>query len=154
MSPFAHLSSSPSPPSNNAIAKHGRRLLNLLDDTPLVPGDTRPIYDGEPAGRQVLTDAEMDLREWTPRLEPVPSSADGMTRNLMPAESSTATQSGGEVGQQQQQHVGEVAGGGGGYGGVEGHHALGGITGMSDTTASQEVGEDSPAVAEARRSAA
>ena len=25
------------------IARHARRMLNLLDDTPVVPGDTRPV---------------------------------------------------------------------------------------------------------------
>lgn len=47
------------------LAKHGRRLLDLLDDTPVMPGDDRVTYDQGPQARQVLNDVEDDLREWT-----------------------------------------------------------------------------------------
>ena len=66
------------------LARHGRRILNLLDDTPVVPGDTRPAFEHAHQARQVLHDAEEDLREWTPSLEPVPSSATDLGTNLMP----------------------------------------------------------------------
>ncbi|KAI0022989.1 ubiquinone biosynthesis hydrox [Xylariomycetidae sp. FL0641] len=46
------------------LAKHGQRLLNLLDDTPVTPGDARQYYEGGSASRQVLNDAEDDLRGW------------------------------------------------------------------------------------------
>ncbi|KAF4123993.1 sphingolipid long chain base-responsive protein [Geosmithia morbida] len=48
------------------LAKHGRRLLDLLDDSPVMPGDDRVLYDQGPQARQVLNDIEDDLREWTP----------------------------------------------------------------------------------------
>lgn len=48
------------------LAKHGRRLLALLDDTPLVPGDDRAPYEHGSQARQVLNDAEDDLRDWRP----------------------------------------------------------------------------------------
>jgi hypothetical protein len=48
------------------LAKHGRRLLKLLDDTPVVPGDTALPYDQAPQARQILNDAEDDLRAWQP----------------------------------------------------------------------------------------
>jgi hypothetical protein len=51
------------------LARHGLRLLQLLDDTPVVPGDVRPPYAHASQARQVLNDAEDDLREW--RLEGV-----------------------------------------------------------------------------------
>lgn len=51
------------------LAKHGRRLLQLLDDTPVVPGDARPAYDGSQQARQVLNDAEDDLRDWRPEVD-------------------------------------------------------------------------------------
>lgn len=51
------------------LARHGRRLLKLLDDTPVVPGDTRPPYTATSQARQVLNDAEDDLRDWQPDLE-------------------------------------------------------------------------------------
>lgn len=67
------------------LARHGRRLLNLLDDTPVVPGDIRPAFEHLHQARQILNDAEEDLREWTPHLDPVHSSAKNLGHNLMPA---------------------------------------------------------------------
>ena len=75
------------------LARHGRRLLNLLDDTPIVPGDTRPAFEHGHQARQVLNDAEEDLREWTPNLEPIPSAATEMGVNLMPSQAGTAATS-------------------------------------------------------------
>ncbi|KAI9767431.1 MAG: hypothetical protein M1840_005660 [Geoglossum simile] len=65
------------------LAAHGRRLLNLLDDTPVIPGEARPIFDGEKAARDILNDAEEELRDWQPNLEPVESSATMIERNMM-----------------------------------------------------------------------
>ncbi|KFH42987.1 Sphingolipid long chain base-responsive protein-like protein [Hapsidospora chrysogenum ATCC 11550] len=53
------------------LAKHGRRLLNLLDDSPVVPGDTRAAYEHGGQARQILNDAEDDLRDWRPSSEPL-----------------------------------------------------------------------------------
>lgn len=58
------------------LARHARRLLNYVDDTPVVPGDARQAYDHEHEARQVLEDAENDLRAWRPSLEPIPTSTD------------------------------------------------------------------------------
>ncbi len=46
------------------LARHGLRLLQLLDDTPVVPGDVRAPYAHGAQARQVLNDAEDDLKEW------------------------------------------------------------------------------------------
>jgi hypothetical protein len=51
------------------LAKHGRRLLALLDASPIVPGDMRPAYDHAQQTRQILNDAEDDLRDWQLELE-------------------------------------------------------------------------------------
>jgi hypothetical protein len=67
------------------LARHGRRLLNLLDDTPVVPGDARPAYEHVNQARQILNDAEDDLKDWQPELEEVPSHA---TQNDNPMPSS------------------------------------------------------------------
>ena len=75
------------------LARHGRRLLNLLDDAPVVPGDTRSPFQHGAQARQVLNDAEDDLREWTPNLEPIPSSATEMGSNLMPNQVGTTATS-------------------------------------------------------------
>lgn len=68
------------------LARHGRRLLDLLDDTPVVPGDVRPVFEHANQARQVLNDAEDDLRDWQPELEDVPFHADMIDNNLMPAQ--------------------------------------------------------------------
>jgi len=47
------------------LARHGRRMLNLLNDAPVVPGDTHPPFEHEKAARQILNDAEEELKEWT-----------------------------------------------------------------------------------------
>ena len=75
------------------LARHGRRLLNLLDDSPVVPGDTHPAFAHAAQARQVLTDAEEDLRDWTPNLEPITSSANEMNPSLMPHQAGTAATS-------------------------------------------------------------
>lgn len=38
--------------------------MQLLDDTPVVPGDARPAYSNASQARQILNDAEDDLRDW------------------------------------------------------------------------------------------
>ncbi|KAK3396327.1 Eisosome component PIL1-domain-containing protein [Sordaria brevicollis] len=48
------------------LARHGLRLLNLLDDTPIVPGDSSIPYTQGGQARQILNDAEDDLRDWRP----------------------------------------------------------------------------------------
>ncbi|MDI1489838.1 MAG: hypothetical protein OHK93_001036 [Ramalina farinacea] len=75
------------------LARHGRRLLNLLDDSPVVPGDTRPAFEHSAQARLVLNDAEEDLREWAPNLEPITSSATEMGSNLMPHQAGAAATS-------------------------------------------------------------
>lgn len=48
------------------LARHGLRLLSLLDDTPIVPGDSQIPYTQGGQARQILNDAEDDLRDWRP----------------------------------------------------------------------------------------
>lgn len=50
-----------------------------------MPGDVRPAFEHSAQSRQVLNDAEEDLREWTPSLDAVPSAATEMGSNLMPS---------------------------------------------------------------------
>lgn len=47
------------------IAGYGKALLELLDDSPVTPGETRPAYDGYEASKQIIIDAEAALNEWT-----------------------------------------------------------------------------------------
>ena len=68
------------------LAKYGRRIVNLLDDTPVVPGDVRQPFAQANEARQILADAEQELQRWEPRLEPIQSNAGGLGSNLMPME--------------------------------------------------------------------
>lgn len=47
------------------IAGYGKALLELLDDTSITPGESRPAYDGYEASRQIIADAESALFSWT-----------------------------------------------------------------------------------------
>lgn len=40
-------------------------MLELLDDSPVTPGETRLAYDGYDASRQIIMDAETALEGWT-----------------------------------------------------------------------------------------
>lgn len=73
------------------LAKQGRRLLNLLDDTPVVPGDVRQPFTNANEARQILNDAESELQAWHPNIDPIHSSAGGLGTNLMPSEDQTTT---------------------------------------------------------------
>ena len=53
------------------LARHGRRLLVLLDDDPVTPGDARRAYTHGAQARQVLHDAEEDLKNWVLQLDEV-----------------------------------------------------------------------------------
>ena len=66
------------------IAKHARRLLTLVDDTPIVPGDAHPAFARGEDARQVLNDAEEDLRTWQPTYEKVPSNAGSLSKSSFP----------------------------------------------------------------------
>lgn len=59
-------------------------MLNLLDDTPVIPGDTRPQFENGNQARQILNDAEEDLRDWRLEADDVPIS-NQLDSNLMPA---------------------------------------------------------------------
>ena len=39
--------------------------MELLDDAPVTPGETRPAYDGYEASKQIIIDAENALASWT-----------------------------------------------------------------------------------------
>ena len=74
------------------LARHARRLLNHLDDTPVVPGDSPREYDHMPATRQILEDAENDLRSWESTTVPIQSSAGELpSSGLLPAAARRAT---------------------------------------------------------------
>ncbi|KAK6006630.1 hypothetical protein QM012_005638 [Aureobasidium pullulans] len=69
------------------LAKNARKLLNLVDDTPIVPGDAHPTFTHAETAREVLNVAEDELRAWTPDVEPIHTNAGGLGVNAMPAAS-------------------------------------------------------------------
>lgn len=67
------------------LAKHARRLLDLLDDTPIMPGAERAGYEHERAAKAILLDAEEELVKWEPgqNVDHAPSSP--LENNLLPS---------------------------------------------------------------------
>jgi hypothetical protein len=64
----------------------------LVDDTPIVPGDTHPPFGEVEAARQVLTDAENDLRRYQLDVEPIHSNAGNLGVGAMPGAPTGATE--------------------------------------------------------------
>jgi hypothetical protein len=77
------------------LAQQARRLINMLDDTPIVPGEDRVAFTQADAGKEVLNDAETGLRGWSLNVEPIESNAGKIGNNAMassqPAQSTTTT---------------------------------------------------------------
>lgn len=46
------------------IAGYGKHLLELIDDTPVTPGETRQAYDGYEAGKAIVQDCEDAITNW------------------------------------------------------------------------------------------
>ncbi|SMR56462.1 unnamed protein product [Zymoseptoria tritici ST99CH_1A5] len=57
------------------LAQQARRLINMLDDTPIVPGEDRVAFTGADEGKEVLNDAETGLRGWSLNVDPIESNA-------------------------------------------------------------------------------
>ncbi|KKA30942.1 hypothetical protein TD95_005157 [Thielaviopsis punctulata] len=46
------------------ISGYGKHLLELIDDTPVTPGETRAAYDGYEASKAIIQDCEDALTSW------------------------------------------------------------------------------------------
>lgn len=68
------------------LANNARRLIAMLDDTPIVPGEERRVFESADAARDVLNDAEGQLRGWSPSVAPIQSSAGTLGTNAMPGD--------------------------------------------------------------------
>ncbi|MCJ1258262.1 Eisosome core component [Lignoscripta atroalba] len=64
------------------IAGYGKHLLELVDDTPVTPGETRPAYDGYEASKATIQDCEDALTNWVAQNAAVSSKLSTRTRNL------------------------------------------------------------------------
>ncbi|KAF2667197.1 hypothetical protein BT63DRAFT_481636 [Microthyrium microscopicum] len=64
------------------IAGYGKHLLELIDDTPVTPGETRDSYDGYEASRAIIQDCEDSLTNWVPQNAAVSSKLSVRSRTL------------------------------------------------------------------------
>jgi len=64
------------------LAKHGRAMLQLLDDQPVVPGDERPAFAHSKEARELLNQVEQDLAQYSLEVEEIETAQ--LESNLMP----------------------------------------------------------------------
>ncbi|RMD44289.1 hypothetical protein DV735_g883, partial [Chaetothyriales sp. CBS 134920] len=64
------------------IAGYGKHLLELIDDTPVTPGETRAAYDGYEASKAIIQDCEDALTNWVQGKAAVKSSLSTRSRTL------------------------------------------------------------------------
>lgn len=64
------------------IAGYGKHLLELIDDTPVTPGETRAAYDGYEASKAIIQDCEDALTNWVTQKAAVSSKLSTRARTL------------------------------------------------------------------------
>lgn len=64
------------------IAGFGKHLLELIDDSPVTPGETRPAYDGYEASKAIIQDCEDALTNWVTTNAAVSSKLSTRARTL------------------------------------------------------------------------
>lgn len=64
------------------IAGYGKHLLELIDDTPVTPGETRAAYDGYEASKAIIQDCEDALTSWVTANAAVSSKLSTRSRTL------------------------------------------------------------------------
>lgn len=64
------------------IAGYGKHLLDLIDDTPVTPGETRQAYDGYETSKAIIQDCEDALTNWVSSKAAVRSSLSTRSRTL------------------------------------------------------------------------
>ncbi|KAI1261414.1 Eisosome component PIL1-domain-containing protein [Xylariaceae sp. FL1019] len=64
------------------IAGFGKHLLELIDDTPVTPGETRAAYDGYEASKAIIQDCEEALTNWVTTNAAVSSKLSTRARTL------------------------------------------------------------------------
>lgn len=64
------------------IAGYGKHLLDLIDDTPVTPGETRQAYDGYEASKAIIQDCEDALTNWVTSRAAVRSNLSTRSRTL------------------------------------------------------------------------
>jgi hypothetical protein len=64
------------------IAGYGKHLLDLIDDAPVTPGETRHTYDGYEASKSIIQDCEEALVNWVSSKAAVKPSLSTRSRTL------------------------------------------------------------------------
>jgi len=64
------------------IAGYGKHLLELVDDTPVTPGETRAAYDGYEASKAIIQDCEDALTNWVDSKASIHSNLSARARTL------------------------------------------------------------------------
>ena len=64
------------------VAGFGKHLLELVDDTPVTPGETRNAYDGYEASKAIIQDCEDALTNWVEQNAAVTSKLSTRARTL------------------------------------------------------------------------
>ncbi|KAF2131986.1 hypothetical protein P153DRAFT_421049 [Dothidotthia symphoricarpi CBS 119687] len=64
------------------IAGYGKHLLELVDDTPVTPGETRQAYDGYETSKAIIQDCEDALTNWVTQNASVSSKLSQRSRTL------------------------------------------------------------------------
>lgn len=64
------------------IAGYGKHLVELIDDTPVTPGETRAAYDGYDASKAIIQDCEDALTNWVSSSAAVHSKLSTRSRTL------------------------------------------------------------------------
>ncbi|KAH7406036.1 Eisosome component PIL1-domain-containing protein [Phaeosphaeria sp. MPI-PUGE-AT-0046c] len=64
------------------IAGYGKHLLELIDDNPVTPGETRQAYDGYEASKAIIQDCEDALTNWVSQNASVSSKLSQRSRTL------------------------------------------------------------------------
>merc|ERR1712225_117722 len=77
------------------IAGYGKHLLELVDDTPVTPGETRQAYDGYEASKAIIQDCEDALTNWVSSRAQVASKLSTRARNLSQRRKNAAKREGG-----------------------------------------------------------
>ncbi|KAI9825850.1 MAG: Eisosome core component [Thelocarpon impressellum] len=79
------------------IAGFGKHLLELVDDTPVTPGETREAYDGYEASKAIIQDCEDALTNWVSQNAAVHSNLSTRARQLSQRRSAGRRHNAGEA---------------------------------------------------------